>query len=266
MNQKSILLKLAGFALISMVPNSYSAVLSTGPDAWARGSVANDGSFASDYYGWDQFDAGTPGPFGNSTLDDTSPDVGIDPGGASAAQGDPAAYGLRSSSGNLYSGFQGDAFNLDLTVPSSGTAGSGSTTVLLTLVGNPATDRALLPFVLSDGVNTFSPNSVLDGLSSELILADGSRQRIWAAEWQLSGNANTYTIGIDSDLASGNGTDVAIDSVSLDVAWSASSTALANSQTPDGLGSISVVPEPSSSLLELASLVILSLRRSRRAQ
>ena len=236
-----------------------AAVLAEGPEGWVRGNAANDGSFASVYYGWDQFDAGTPGPFGNSTLDDSTPDVGVDPTGANVSQGNPAAYGLRSSTGNLYSGFQGDQFNLDIDAPNNGTAGSGSTTVFLTFIGNPASNRDLLPFSLSDGTNTFAPDATTDGLSSELVLGDGANQRIWAAEWRLAGNVNDYSLNILSDLAGGNGTDVAIDALTIDIAWTSSTTPL-----EAGFGNIEFIPEPSSGLLAVAAISILSLQRRRK--
>ena len=48
---------LSAAALLASALTTQAATLAEGPDAWARGTVANDGSFASVSYGWDVFEA-----------------------------------------------------------------------------------------------------------------------------------------------------------------------------------------------------------------
>ena len=236
-----------------------AAVLSAGPDAWTRGSSASTA-----YFGWDVIDAGAPGTpaFGGTILNDSSPEVGTGLSISTLFQEGTTGYGQRSGSGNIYSGFTMESLDLNVRFSTLDMSGSGSSTVFVTILGNPATDRQLLPFVLSDGVTDFAPANFLTGSSIEA----GSEIRVWVAEWQLTGNtAAEYTVKVRSDIAGGFGSDVGIDSVTVDIATTPGAIPLANSMVNNSglrsLGNVQV-PEPSSALLfGLGSLLVFIRRR-----
>lgn len=240
--------------IITLVASTvgHAATLSGGPDAWSRGSLGTA------YFGWDTFEANTPqrGP-GSVRLNDATPDIGTALTTSTLVQAPSTTYGFVSSSGNLYSGFTGNQFDIDLTFSALNSSGSGTTTIYLSILGNPATGNILLPFSLSYGSTTLSPTVQITGLQDQT-----NSQRVWLAEWQVPGNTATeYTINVLSDLASGNGTDVAIDSITVDAAWTNSSAALTNQSSALSLGNVNLVPEPSTLLLGLLSFPLMILRR-----
>ncbi len=247
-------------SLVLSASFAHAAVLSSGPDAWTRGSSASTA-----YFGWDVIDAGDPGnpAFGGTILNDATPDIGTSLSTSVLFQQTTTGYGQRSATGNIYSGFTGDSLDLNVRFSSLNPTGSGSSTVFLTILGNPAADRELLPFSLSDGITSFAPIQFLSNES-----ADVSGSRVWVAEWQLSGNAATeYTVSVRSDVAGGNGTDVAIDSITLDLATIPGATPLANSSTDSpalqSLGGVQTVPEPSSALFIAIGTIFFTTRRRR---
>lgn len=242
--------------LILSTTTNQGATLSSGPDAWNRGSSATTA-----YFGWDSFDAGAPGnpSFGGSILNDSSPDTGTALSASVVFQENTNGYGQRSGSGNIYSGFTGESLDLNVRFSSLNPTGAGSSTVFVTILGNPALDRELLPFVLSDDTNSFAPTQFLSGESAEV-----SGSRVWIAEWQLAGNtASEYTLSVSSNIAGGFGTDVALDSVTIDIATTPGANPLTNSSSTGSLGNVSIVPEPSSALLVTFGALLAGVRRKR---
>ncbi len=232
---------------------THAAVLSSGPDAWTRGSSASTA-----YFGWDVIDAGAPGnpAFGGTILNDATPEVGTPLSTSVLFQESTTGYGQRSGTGNIYSGFTGDSLDLNVRFSSLNPTGAGSSTVFLTILGNPADDRVLLPFVLNDGSMDLAPTNFLTGISTEV-----SGSRVWVAEWQLSENAAAeYTISVRSDLTSGFGNDVGIDSVTVDIATTPGVSPLANTSNSLALGTVAV-PEPSSALLISLGALLAAARR-----
>ncbi len=245
-------------ALIALTTPLQAVVLSGGPDAWSRGDAQTA------HFGWDIFEAsGTPGRFGDRQLNDSSPDIGTALSASTIFQNDSNAYGHRSSSSNIYSGFQGDALDISIRFPGIGTANVGMTTILLTVLGNPADSNVLTPFILSstsDSALSLSPTVSLTDQSAEY-----PDKKVWVAEWQVPGSdPQDYEIRILSDLASGNGTDVALDSLVVDVAWTNAPAALSNSHSFSSLGNITTVPEPTTGVLALSSLAMLTFTRRRK--
>jgi len=232
-----------------------AAVLSAGPDAWSRGDAG------AVYFGWDVLEmSGAPGPFGNSTINDTTPDVGtVGSFSASLADGPTATYGHRSSTGNIYSGFTGGPLDLVVGFSAFGSVGSGSTTVFLTILGNPADTRLLSQITLDAGGGALAPARLLEGISAEDPNDTGAK--VWVAEWRLDGHASDYEIRILSDPASGFGTDVGLDSITVDALWTSDLDPTANSSEELALGGVEVVPEPSSALLALLGALGLWRRR-----
>lgn len=244
--------------LALLTATTHATVLSSGPDAWIRGS-----SQSTAYFGWDSFDAGAPGTpaFGGTILNDSSPDIGTALSTSVVFQENTGGYGQRSASGNIYSGFTGESLDLNVRFSSLNPTGTGSSTVFVTILGNPALDRELLPFMLSDGTDCFAPTNFLTGESAEV-----SGSRVWIAEWQLSGNAAPeYTLSVRSDVPGGFGTDVGLDSVTIDIATIPGATPLANSSTNtpslQSLGGVQTVPEPSSALLISFGAILAAARR-----
>lgn len=159
------------------------------------------------FFGWDDFERNDPptGPMGSYLLDDSSPDLGVDPGGANARQNN-SVWGNITSTGNLYSGFfPGAVFDLTVSVPTAGSVGpSGWTTVVFQVLENGGTP--LLPLTLNG----------LPPVESATFDVNGRVQH--AYEWHVAGNQSAYQIHIAS-----LGPHAAIDAIVVDTVYASGS-------------------------------------------
>jgi hypothetical protein len=165
------------------------------------------GASQTTFFGWDVFERVDPptGPMGSYLLNDSSPDIGINPGGANVRQNN-SLWGNISGTGNLYSGFfPGAVFDLTVTAPTSGIVGpSGWTTVVFQLLENGGTP--LLPFTLNG----------LPPVESASFDVSGRVQH--AYEWHVAGNESVYQIHIAS-----LGPHAAIDTIVFDTVYTSGS-------------------------------------------
>lgn len=238
------------FALPSQaqIITSLNQVMEYTPDAWTRGNDAN-----TTFYGWDSFeDSGVGGSVGGSILDDSTPDLGIDPGTARFFQGTnglaspppPILYGHRSGSGNYYAGFLASSVMDDTITGTAVSSGSGGfTTLVLQAVGQPASGVGSVDFVASAG---WTKVKDIYGTSSN------GTGHYWQ-EWIQAGDNLAFSIDMDSVA-----TSYAFDAFTIDTFWTSGSSAAINSVT--------AVPEPSTYAMMALGLGLLIFARRRMAK
>lgn len=188
------------------------------------------GEANASYFGWDTF--GVDG----AHIDNPPADIGTNDPLLTLTQ-ESGEFDHISGSGNIYTGQ--DPLDLHLTAVSSGTVGSGFTTLIIqgaTLFGGFGGD------ILSSDIAGVTPEVVQN---SNLA---GAAQ-FWV-KYELPGNEATYAIDLGS-----TGSSISLDKLVVDVLWS-----------PDGYATDSaIVPEPSSWLLAASGAVAawsLSRRRA----
>ncbi len=262
-------LKLATLAAIAsincgatLVPAQTISNLVT-PTAWNRGDANTT------FYGWDIFEpngpavspapfvpGGQPQGFIGFQLNDSTPDLGTDPGGVSFSQNlnggnfeinGGSIDGYVRQSTNLYSGFApGDIFDATAIIKSSGVIGTGFTTVLVQMEANGVDNFSILPSEIT-----------LDGSEADafaLGINENGIAQLWM-EWNLTGNSETYNLDFLGSTDSGN-----LGVITIDTAWTSGPQS-----SIDNANVTAIVPEPAAaSFLLLASLAFVSLRRRRR--
>ena len=196
------------------------------------------GSANSTWFGWGSgsFDGLT----NDEIIDNPTPTFGTTVAGLSFTQ-TPTSHDILSSGNNIYTG--GAAGNTDLlfSLPTSGTVGSGFTTIILqgkTAFGGFGSEPL---FSLIGGTGaTYVSGANLAGSS-----------QFWA-KYEIVGNLPIYNLAVT--LANAN---ISISEVQIDTYWSATGFA----------ADTAVVPEPSSlALVALGSFAVVARkRRSRQA-
>ena len=195
------------------------------------------GNAGTTYYGWDTF-SGNPGDAGfpnlTAPINDSTPELGTNPGLALLVTNNGEDH--ISSSQNYYSA--SGSVNETVTFDTSGTAGTGVTTLILQ--GITAFGDFGAPITFSS-INGVAP-VVVFGVNA------AAKGQFWV-RWDVPGNQDTYTATLTSGANSNNSFDI----LSVDTYWNSGTT-----YQPD----LVVVPEPSSALL--LGVVGLMIRRRRR--
>lgn len=196
------------------------------------------GTANTTWFGWGpgSFDGATD----NELIDNPAPTLGTTTIGVTLNQ-DPVINDILSGSNNIYTGFAG-VTSLTLDIPTSGTEGSGFTTIIVQ-------GRALF-----GGFGTAPALSDIAGVSPTFVTsnnANGAGQ-FWA-KYEIPGNATSYDLDISFAAAS----HTSIGELQIDAGWSASGYS----------SDLAVVPEPSTwTLLGLGMAATFGwMKRSRRS-
>ncbi|MES2707883.1 MAG: PEP-CTERM sorting domain-containing protein [Verrucomicrobiota bacterium] len=208
----------------------------------------------STYFGWSagNWDGNADAATGQTAIPDTLKSTPSNIGWASSIQGTLTQNNVSdivSGSNNLYGGVP--QFNLTLHIPTNGTAGTGSTTIILQGFGLSGSSFGGAPggmdtFVFGD-INGVSP--VYTGGVNTGGNLNGQTQ-FWA-EYHIPGNLAAYEVNV---LASAVGLGVvSVTDFSVDTWYSPN----ANTYGPDTVA----VPEPASALLGAAALGFMVRRR-----
>lgn len=208
----------------------------------------------STYFGWSagNWDGNADAPTGQPAIADTLKNTPSNIGWANSIQGTLTQNNVSdivSGSNNLYGGVP--QFNLSLHIPTDGTAGTGSTTLIFQGLGLSGSDFGGAP----GGMDTFIFGNI-NGIAPTYIggantggNAKGQTQ-FWA-EYHIPGNLSSYDVNV---LASSIGLGVvSITDFSVDTWWSPT----AGTYGPDTVS----VPESGSALLAGAALGLTLIRR-----
>lgn len=187
------------------------------------------------FYGWETFnDVG----FRNIPINDSTPDIGSNPGGANFQTTNGQDHVLNS--GNLY--FMAGTLAEQLTAVTNGVLSTGFTTIIVQ--GVTASGFGGFPDSITLALNGMAPTQYVQGVN-----AAGSGQ-FWAL-WEVAGNDASYNVSL---AGVPNQAHYSLDRVTVDSFWSNSGYQ----------GDYMAIPEPSRSMLCLLAAVGACLRRSRR--
>jgi hypothetical protein len=182
------------------------------------------------WFGWG------PGRFegttANELIDNPAPNIGTTLTGTSFTQN--PANDILASSDNIYSGAAA-ATDLLLAIPTSGTIGSGFTTIII---------QGRTAFGGYDTAPSFQPISGINPLFEVGANANGSGQ-FWA-KYELPGNLASYDLTVNLPAAS----FISIAEFEFDTQWSATSFA----------ADVAVVPEPGTIALSVLGGLALLFR------
>jgi hypothetical protein len=186
------------------------------------------------YYGWETFnDVG----FRNVPINDSTPDIGINPGGANFQTTNGQDHVLNS--GNLY--FFAGTLAEKLTAVTNGTVGTGFTTVIVQ--GVTASGFGGFPDAVTLAMNGVAPTQFVQGVNG------ASSGQFWAV-WDWAGNLTNYDVTI---AGVPNQAHYSFDRVTVDTFWS----------TSGFQGDFLAVPEPSRGVLLMLAGLVVCLRRVR---
>lgn len=225
--KKLFCLALVGIAAANLASAQFTLNTATGLfDPSFRGQANTT------WFGWGpgSFDGATP----NELIDNPAPTLGTTTAGVSFTQSTPAD--ILSSTDNIYSGFAGQT-DLLLAIPTSGTAGSGFTTLIIQ-------GRALF-----GGFGTAPLFNDILGVSPTFVVGNNAlgTGQFWA-KYEIAGNVSSYNLTVTLAAAS----HTSIGEIEVDTIWSATGFA------PD----TTVVPEPTTlALVGLGGFALLLKRR-----
>jgi hypothetical protein len=227
------------------------------PISEATGLFAPDfrGGSNTTYFGWTygNWDGNVDTPPPNVDIINGTPNIGSG-FGTLLTQATPSD--IISGSNNIYSDVPAiNSVGLSLAIPTSGTVGTGFTTIIIQGTG---LNGAM--FGLDSGLDTFGFGTI-NGIAPSYIYNDNAllATQFWA-KWELPGNAASYTVNITGfDINTTPGDEfvfpISITDMVVDTQWSA--TGYANDTA--------LVPEPSSALMVLSGTALLGVLRRRRA-
>jgi hypothetical protein len=163
------------------------------------------GSANTTWFGWEAFNESNTR---NVPIDDSTPDLGTTASGARFRTTNGEDHVI--SSGNLYFFTTGQSLAEEITVPTSGTVGTGFTTIILQAVTAPGFGSFPAPITLN-AINGVTPTIVQGSNAAGL-------GQFWAV-WTVPGNQAGYTITLTGPA---NQQHYSFDRVVVDTFWSAS--------------------------------------------
>lgn len=178
----------------------YAFVMNQAADAVTPGTRGN---LNTTWFGWETFNEADHRA---EPIDDLTPDIGTTSSGARFRTTNGQDHVL--GSGNFY--FSSGTLAEELTVPTSGTPGSGFTTIILQIVSAQGFG-AFAETITLGSVNGVVP-TVVESLNNT-----GTGQ-LWAI-WKIPGNQASYTISINGPV---NQPHFSFDRVIVDTLWTSS--------------------------------------------
>ncbi len=222
--------------LLALIPGAGQAANYILSEQTALIAPTGRGGANTTYFGWDSFTGNPPtAPNFTAPINDSTPDLGSATGASIVTNNTEDHI---SSSGNYYSSV--GTTNETITAPTTGTSGSGFTTIIaqgIALFGG---------FGL--GLN-FSPVAGVVPSVSQGLNSAGNGQ--FVAVWEIPGNAASYNFTMSSPADNSHNS---FDKIIVDTFWSPA--------TYQG-DRFQAVPEPTAAGLGLLSLLGLALRRRR---
>ncbi len=231
-------------ALACLLAGTTASSAATFVIAASNGIIAPStrGQANTTYFGWELF--GSEGAGGPNIVDDTTPDIGTNPGGVrivtTNAQ-DHTPFAAPGAAANIYT-FNG-TLSEDLTMTTAGTNGSGFTTLIIQGISAPQGNPTYF-----SGQPTFGDIAGVTPTYISGLNAAGIEQ--FLVRYDLPGNLTNYTTSMI-----GSALHFSLDKLVVDTYWSA---------TGYQGDTFAATPEPGRAMLLGLGVAGMCLRRRRR--